>query len=91
VLDLKLAKLPDRTPAKLTITLSAELNQVLREYTEAYQTSYGASESAAELISFMLATFIESDSRFKKLRRDRQSQSPKIGARASHQTTASGS
>ena len=32
--DLKLAKLPDRTPAKITIAVSAELNPALRQYAD---------------------------------------------------------
>jgi hypothetical protein len=70
--ELKLAKLPDRTPAKITITVTAELNQSLRDYAEVYRESYGADESIAELIPFMLMAFIDSDAGFKKARRDRQ-------------------
>jgi len=69
--ELKLAKLPDRTPTKITITVTAELNQALRDYAEAYRQSYGTAESVSELIPFMLATFIEGDAGFKKARRDR--------------------
>jgi hypothetical protein len=32
--ELKLAKLPDRTPGKITITVTAELNQALRQYAD---------------------------------------------------------
>jgi hypothetical protein len=74
MVDLKLAKLPDRTAAKITITLSAGLNHALREYAEAYQASYGTAESVAELIPFMLSTFIEGDTGFKRVRRNQQSQ-----------------
>ncbi len=69
--ELKLGKLPDRTPAKITITVSAELHQILRDYAQAYQTRYGTAESITELIPFMLAAFIASDSVFKKAKRDR--------------------
>ena len=72
--DLRLAKLPDRKPAKVTITVSAALNRALREYAEAYQASYGTAESVAELIPFMLAAFIDSDGGFKKVKRDRSPQ-----------------
>ena len=30
--NLKLGKLPDRTPSKITISVSAELNQALKDY-----------------------------------------------------------
>ena len=69
--ELKLAKLPDRTPAKITITVSAELNQALRQYAEIYRATYGEAESVAELIPYMLGVFLESDRGFVKARKDR--------------------
>ncbi|MCT7378227.1 DUF2274 domain-containing protein [Chelativorans salis] len=68
--DLKLGKLPDRTPAKITITVSAQLNQMLRDYAVIYRETYGESETAAELVPFMLEAFLESDRAFAKARRE---------------------
>jgi hypothetical protein len=68
--ELKLAKLPDRTSAKINITVSAELNNALRQYAEIYRAAYGEAESVAELIPFMLEAFLESDRGFAKARRD---------------------
>lgn len=67
--SLKLGKLPDRTPAKITITVSAELNQTLRDYAALYRATYGEAESVAELIPFMLGAFLESDRAFAKARK----------------------
>lgn len=67
---LKLGKLPDRTPTKITITVSAELNQALRDYSTLYRATYGEAESVAELIPFMLETFLESDRAFAKARKE---------------------
>lgn len=50
--DLKLGKLPDRTASKITITVSAELSQTLKEYAALYRQTYGQSETVAELIPF---------------------------------------
>lgn len=58
---LRLAKLPDRKPVKMTITLSAELAAKLRAYADTYREVYGETEDVAELVPFMLATFIDSD------------------------------
>lgn len=58
---LKLAKLPDRKPVKMTITLSAELATKLRAYAAAYRESYGEAEDVGALIPFMLTAFIDSD------------------------------
>lgn len=62
--ELKLAKLPDRTPVKLTISVLPELNQALSDYATLYAETYGRSESVTELIPAMLATFLESDREF---------------------------
>ncbi|MCF3947816.1 DUF2274 domain-containing protein [Acidiphilium iwatense] len=67
--ELKLAKLPDRTPVKITITVSPELNQALRQYAEIYRATYGAAESVADLIPFMLGAFLDSDKGFAKARK----------------------
>jgi hypothetical protein len=37
--ELKLARLPDRTRIKLTVTLGAELHQALKEYADLYQAT----------------------------------------------------
>ena len=62
--ELKLAKLPDRTPVKLTITIGAELNQMLKEYADVYQTTYGTAEQVVDLVPFMLEAFVQSDKGF---------------------------
>ena len=66
---LKLAKLPDRTPAKITIAVSADLNQALQDYAALYRVTYGEAENVPELIPFMLAAFLDSDRAFAKARK----------------------
>lgn len=68
--NLKLGKLPDRTPSKITITVSAELGQALKVYAALYRQTYGESETVAELIPFMLAGFLEGDRAFAKARKE---------------------
>ena len=67
--DLKLPKLPDRTPVKLTINLPPDLNQALGAYAELYNRAYGEAEPLQELIPAMLASFLESDRAFARERR----------------------
>ncbi|HTI00675.1 MAG TPA: DUF2274 domain-containing protein [Acidisoma sp.] len=67
--ELKLAKLPDRTPVKITITMPPELHQALRQYAGIYRATYGEAESLAELIPFMLGVFLDSDRGFAKARK----------------------
>jgi len=64
--ELKLAKLPDRTPVKLTITVSPELSRALQNYAQLYQQEYGEEETVVELIPFMLREFLNGDRKFVK-------------------------
>jgi hypothetical protein len=67
--DLKLPKLPDRTPVKIAITVSPEISAMLTEYAEFYAQTYGTQEPIAELCPFILQAFLESDRAFLKARR----------------------
>lgn len=54
----------------MTITVSAELSQALKDYAALYRQTYGESETVAELIPFMLAGFLEGDRAFAKARKE---------------------
>jgi len=66
--DLKLTKLPDRTPVKLTITVTPELHHALADYAALYNQAYGQPEPVAELVPHMLSAFLASDRGFAKAR-----------------------
>lgn len=68
MVDLKLAKLPDRTPVKLAITITPDLQNALRDYAAVYAKTYGSEEPIAELIPAMLAAFLDSDRNFVRTR-----------------------
>jgi hypothetical protein len=68
--ELKLAKLPDRMPVKMTITVQPDLAKALREYAAVYRATYGEAESVEELVPFMLASFLEGDRGFAKARKE---------------------
>lgn len=67
--DLKLGKLPDRTPVKLSITITPDLQAALQDYATVYAATYGAEEPVAELVPAMLAAFLESDRGFARSRK----------------------
>lgn len=67
--DIKLARLPDRTPVKLVISLSPETHQALGAYASFYSDAYGQEEPVAELVPAMLAAFLDSDRAFQAARR----------------------
>ena len=66
---LRLHKLPDRTPVKLTIAVAPDLHRALCDYAEVYRATYGDEEPVSELIPQMLAAFLTSDRAFTKARR----------------------
>jgi len=66
--DLKLSKLPDSTPIKLTISITPDLDSALSDYAAAYRESYGEAEPVAVLIPHMIRLFLESDRSFAKTR-----------------------
>ena len=68
--ELKLAKLPDRTPVKLAITITPDLQNALRDYAAIYAQTYGTEEPVVELIPAMLTAFLGSDRNFIKARDD---------------------
>jgi len=63
---LKLTKLPDRKPVRLTIKIGPDLNKALERYATLYRETYGEAESAATLIPFMLESFLNDDRAFAK-------------------------
>jgi hypothetical protein len=67
--ELKLGRLPDRTPIKLAITVTPDLHLMLQQYAALYAEAYGREESVTELVPAMLAAFLESDRAFAKARK----------------------
>lgn len=66
--ELKLSKLPDRTPVRLNLVLAPHLAADLNAYADLYRERYGSDEPLTELVPAMLAAFIESDRQFKRPR-----------------------
>ncbi len=71
---LKLSKLPDRTPVKITITVNPDLNKALAQYAEDYNHAYGNAkpEPLTELLPYMLQSFLDSDRTFVRAQKKRQ-------------------
>jgi hypothetical protein len=64
--DLKLSRLPDRNPVKLSIATTPDLHQALIDYAALYAATYGRDEPVSELIPAMLSAFLESDRAFSR-------------------------
>ena len=69
-MSIKLAKLPKRTPVKLTAIFPPDVHSALVDYAKIYEQTYGVQETIEELIPFMVTAFLEGDHAFKKARRE---------------------
>ncbi len=67
--DLKLARLPDRTPVKMTIALLPDLHDRLQAYAGLYASTYSHDVPVADLIPAMLDTFLDGDRAFVRRKR----------------------
>ena len=66
---LRIGKLPDLTPVKMTVSLDREVHQMLEDYARIYGESYGEAVEPVELIPSMIAGFLASDNGFKRARK----------------------
>lgn len=72
--DIKLGRLPDRTPVKIALSISPDLNRGLSDYAAYYREAYGEPAPLADLIPAMLESFLDSDRAFARQRRFKGSQ-----------------
>jgi hypothetical protein len=84
--ELKLARLPDRKPVKLTIMLPPETNTALQAYGAAYREAYGEEEEVAELVPYMIDSFLSTDRGFAKVRKNGGGDTPPAPRRSPRQT-----
>ena len=66
---LRIGKLPDLTPVKLTVSLEPEVHQMLEDYVQIYSDSYGEKVKPAALIPSMITGFLSTDNGFKRARK----------------------
>lgn len=64
--ELRIAKLPDRTPIKLTISVLPDLHDALQDYAKLYAETYGQADAMVNLIPAMLAAFLSGDREFQR-------------------------
>lgn len=68
--NLKIAKVRDMTPTKLSISVTPDLKADLETYTSLYERAYGDQQETTALIPLMLEAFLATDSGFKKAKRE---------------------
>lgn len=69
MIPMKLSKLPDRTPVKLSTTLTPNLAARLGNYAEFYAETYGVREEVVDLVPYMLEAFLDGDADFRRASR----------------------
>ena len=67
--SLRIGKLPDLTPVKMTIHVDPDTHRALKDYAQLYAQRYGDRAEPAALVPTMLASFLASDVGFKKARK----------------------
>lgn len=68
---MKLPKLPDRNPVRITFVATPEQNLALLDYAAFYHSTYGETAAVADLVPSMLEALMESDREFAKFRKGR--------------------
>jgi hypothetical protein len=76
---MKLSKLPDRPPVKLSTTLTPTFSARLRDYADFYADTYGTREEVVDLVPFMLEAFLDGDADFTRASRVGGAKDPSIG------------
>ncbi len=82
MIELKLPKIPDPTPTKMTIEILPELAGALQQHANAYEEVYGTPEAVGDLIPHMLSAFINRDYGFAQIAKD-ATRTPSVDASAS--------
>ena len=65
--SLRLGPLPDTAVHKFSVALPANVKAELDRYAEIYSATYGRKVEAAELIPYIISTFIARDRQYKRL------------------------
>ncbi len=66
---MKLDKLPDRTPVKLSVSFAPDDHADLALYADMYAKAYGEAAAPAELVPFIVRAFLAGDPAFKRAKK----------------------
>lgn len=69
-MSLKIQKLKDMTPIKMSLTVTPDLMSDLKAYARIYERTYQDTQEPAALIPHMLEAFLATDSGFKKAKKE---------------------
>ena len=67
--SLKIGRIPNRTPVKMTVALEPGLKADIDAYASLYEKSYGEAVASNALVPVMLKAFLASDVGFRRARK----------------------
>lgn len=68
-MSLKLGPLPDRNPVKLSLCLTPDVHDALRDYASLHARTHGQEAPLPDIAALMIEEFLNRDSAFKKARK----------------------
>jgi hypothetical protein len=68
-MPIRLGKIPDETPVKVTIAVKPEIYSALQDYVRIYASEHGMNVKPEDLAPEMIAAFMKSDPAFKRARK----------------------
>lgn len=68
-MSLKIGAIPDRTPVKLSLSLSPDVHDALQDYASIHEKEFGQQAPVADLAVLMIERFLASDAQFKRARK----------------------
>ena len=72
---LRIGRLPDRTPVKLSLSIDPSLRSDLEDYAAVYAEAFGDRPGIEALVPVMLEAFLAFDTGFRRARRQLQTSS----------------
>ena len=69
---MKLDRLPDRAPVKLTASFAPEDHADLALYADLYAETYGEDAAPADLVPFIVRAFLAGDPAFKRTKKSKE-------------------
>jgi hypothetical protein len=88
--DLKLGKLPNRTPVKMTINVMPDFEEALRDYAAIHSAQHRVDSTPADIASGMVEQFILNDREFAKARAALKAAQPAAHAVQAREQKSSG-
>lgn len=68
-MSLKIGAIPDRTPIKLSLSLSPDVHDALQDYASIHAKEFGQNAQVTDLAALMIERFLASDTQFKRARK----------------------